>query len=158
VIIPLPPKRPHPGPPANAKSPQDYGPNQMLVLWPFFDFRDPRWKFGSQFITLKQDPKRGPTKIGLAHRQGWVAYLNQGTLFVKHVPYEADKTYPDRGCNFETFSNEEMLEIESLGPLVQLGPGQTATLTERWELVPNVDMFRSEAGIEDRIVPKISKD
>ena len=114
-IIPLPPKQPHPGPPKNAKSPKDYAPNQQMVLWPFFDFKDPRWDFGTKYITLRQDAKRGPTKIGLAHQLDWVGYLNNGTLFVKHFAYHDGKTYPDGGCNFETFTNEDMLEMESLG-------------------------------------------
>jgi hypothetical protein len=157
-IIPLPAKRSHPGPAAKAKSPKDFAPNEILVLWPFFDFKDPRWKFGSRYITLKQDAKRGPTKIGLAHQMGWVAYWNQGTLFVKRVPYQAGKTYPDNGCNFETFANQEMLEIETLGPLVDLAPGESVRLTEQWELVPNVEIFRSEAGIDENVLPKVTKE
>jgi hypothetical protein len=82
-IIPLPPKRPHPGDPKNASSPTDYAPDQKVILWPFFDFTDPRWTFGKRYLTLRQDPNAaGPTKIGLAHRGGWVGYLNAGTLFV----------------------------------------------------------------------------
>src|SRR5262249_53538689 len=64
-VIPLPPKRPHPGPPSQARSASDYAPNQRLVLWPFFDFTDPRWSLGSRCLLLRQDPTRGPTKIGL---------------------------------------------------------------------------------------------
>jgi hypothetical protein len=89
---------------------------------------------------------------------GWVAYLNQNTLFVKRFKYDENKTYPDQGCNFETFTNEEMLEIETLGPLVNLAPGRAVELTEQWELVPSVDDFKSELGIDLNVVPKISKD
>src|SRR5262249_11422256 len=124
-VIPLPPKRPHPGSPSNARSPADFAPNQQMVLWPFFDFKHPRWPFGSRYLTLRQDTKRGPTKVGLAHRLGWVGYLNHGTLFVKRFDHQDGKLYPDGGCNFETFTNEDMLEVETLGPLVKLAPGQS---------------------------------
>lgn len=154
-IIPLPPKRPHPGSPKNAKSAADFAPDQAMVLWPFFDFKDPRWTFGSKYLTLRQDANRGPTKIGLAHRGGWVAYLNAGTLFVKRFDYQAGKDYPDRGCNFETFTNEEMLEAESLGPLVRLEPGQSVEHTERWELFTNVPDFRDEAGIDANVLSRL---
>jgi hypothetical protein len=157
-IIPLPPKKPHPGAANNARSAKDFAPNQHLTLWPYFDFRDLRWKFGSKYITLKQELKRGPTKIGLAHQMGWAAYLNQGTLFVKRFSYEDGKPYPDGGCNFETFTNEEMLEMETLGPLVNLEPGQTAELIERWELIPNVESFKGESGIDLNVLPKINKE
>jgi hypothetical protein len=155
-IIPLPARRPHPGPPQNARSPKDYAPNQTMVLWPFFEFRDPRWKFGSKYITLKQD-RRGPTKLGLAHQMGWVGYLNQGTLFVKSFGYEEGKTYPDNGCNFETFTNEDMLEMETLGPLVNLAPGNAVEMTEEWDLIADVASFQGEAGIDLNVAPKLPK-
>jgi hypothetical protein len=155
-IIPLPPKKPHPGPPANAQSADDYAPNQRFALWPYFDFSDDRFKFGSKFITVRQKSRSGPTKIGLAHREGWVAYLVHTNLFIKRFKYESGKTYPDMGCNFETFTNGDMLEIETLGPLVTLAPGETATLVEQWEIVPDVAEFKGEAGIEIGIVPKVT--
>jgi hypothetical protein len=154
-IIPLPPKRPHPGPPKNARSPKDYAPNLLLSVWPFTDFKDSRWTFGSKYITLRQDAKKGPTKLGLAHQMGWVGYLNGGTLFLKRIGYEEGKTYPDQGCNFETFTNEDMLEVESLGPLVKLPSGKTVELTEHWELIGNVQDFEDEAGIDRHIRSKV---
>lgn len=155
-VIPLPPKRPHPGPPKNARSPKDFAPDLTMVLWPFFDFTDPRWKFGSKYITLRQDATRGPTKIGLAHRLGWVAYLNHGTLFVKRFEYVEDKHYPDNGCNFETFTNEDMCEIESLGPLVDLAAGSSVELTEHWDLLGNVAHVKDEASIDKNVLPRVS--
>jgi hypothetical protein len=59
-VIPLPPKRPHPGSPKNARSPAEFAPDQHYALWPYTDFRDPRWTFGSSAITLRQDAGRGP--------------------------------------------------------------------------------------------------
>jgi len=156
-IIPLPEKKPHPGSPKSARSPADFAPNQHMAVWSYTDFQDSRWTFGNKFITLRQDPKKGPTKIGLAHRLGWIGYLNGGTLFVKWIDYQEGKHYPDGGCNFETFSNEDMLEVESLGPLVQLQPGAKVENVEHWLLVKDVDDFRDEAGIEKNIVPKVGK-
>lgn len=155
-IIPLPPKRPHPGPPQNARSPKDYAPTLLLSLWPFFDFKDPRWSFGSKYITLRQDANKGPTKIGLAHQMGWVGYLNGDTLFVKRFGYEEGKTYPDNGVNFETFTNEDMLEIESLGPMTQLAPGKSVLHTEHWELIGNVQGFEDETGIDRNVRSRLA--
>jgi hypothetical protein len=157
-IIPLPPKKDHPGSPANATSPRDYAPNLGMALWPYFDFRDDRWAFGGKYLTLQQKARRGPTKLGLAHREGWVGYVNDSVLFVKRFAYQEGRTYPDCGCNFETFSNADMLEIETLGPLVELAPGAAAELTERWELVPNINNFKGEAGIDLNVLPRVSKE
>lgn len=154
-IIPLPPKKPHPGHPRNAKSPADYGPNQELILWPYFDFADTRWTFGNRYAFLRQDVNKGPTKIGLAHRMGWVGYLNSGVLFVKRFDYSEGATYPDRGTRYQTFSNEDMLEMETVGELVTLQPGKSAELVESWELFGNVPPVRTEADVDRHILPLI---
>ena len=154
-VIPLPPKAPHPGHVSNAKSPADYGPNQELVLWPYFDFADTRWAFGAKYIMLRQDVNKGPTKIGLAHREGWVGYVNSGTLFVKRFDYRDGATYPDRGTRYQTFSNEDMLEMETVGELVTLKPGESASLVESWELFGGVPDVRTEADVDRVVLPLV---
>jgi hypothetical protein len=155
-IIPLPAKFNHPGHPSRAKSPADYAPNQELILWPYFDFADTRWSFGSRYILLRQDVNKGPTKIGLAHRMGWVAYLNSGTLFLKRFDYREGATYPDRGTRYQTFSNEDMLEMETVGELVKLAPGRSAELVESWELFGDVPPVQTEADVDRVILPLIN--
>jgi hypothetical protein len=152
-IIPLPAKKPHPGPPSQARSPLDYAPNQRVVLWPFFDFTDPRWRLGSRWIFLRHDAARGPTKIGLAHRLGWVGHLNAGTLFVKRFDFQHGKQYPDGGCNFETFTNEDMIEMESLGPTAEVKPGDRVELVERWELHRLPAEVRDEDDANRHVLP-----
>jgi hypothetical protein len=156
-IIPLPPKANHPGSPSNAKHPGDFGPNLSFILWPYFDFTDDRWTFGSRYVFLRQNPKKGPTKIGLAHPIPWVAYLNQGTLFVKRFARLEWAQYPDFGTTYQTFSNEDMLEMETVGPLVTLIPGQSAELEETWELFTDVPDVQTEADVERVIVPLLSR-
>lgn len=156
-IIPLPAKAPHPGHPKNAKSPDDYGPNQEIILYPYFDFTDTRWTFGSRYIFLRQDVTKGPTKIGLAHRMGWVAYLNSHTLFVKRFDYREGAAYPDRGTRYQTFSYQEMLEMETVGELVTLKPGGAAELVESWELFCDVPDVQSEADVDRVIAPLVNR-
>jgi hypothetical protein len=123
--------------PALGEHPRDLLPNRLLVSWPYTDMTDPRWRFGWQYITLRQTNDGSPTKLGLAHKQKWVAYFNAESLFVKSFDYVEGAAYPDFGCNFETFSNPEMLEIESLGPLRTLQPGEALEHTEKWSLLGN---------------------
>jgi hypothetical protein len=127
-VIPLPPLGEHP---------RDLLPNRTFTLWPYTNMADPRWQWGERFITLRQ-ADAPPTKLGLLHREKWVAYHNARTLFVKWIAYEEGATYPDHGCNFETFTNEEMLEVEALGPLVTLAPGESTHHSERWALSADV--------------------
>ena len=47
---------------------------------------------------------------------GWAAYANGGRLFVKRFVTQSTGAYPDWGCSVETFTNDEMIELETLGP------------------------------------------
>lgn len=124
-IIPQPPLGVHP---------RDLLPNRGIVLWPYTDLSDPRWQFCQKYFLLRQSEDGLPTKIGLAHRENWIGYVIEETLFIKTFDYVDGATYPDGGCNFETFTNSEMLEIESLGPLVTLAPGESVSHTENWHV------------------------
>ena len=87
---------------------------------------------------------------------GWVGYLNNGTLFIKRFSYEEGKPYPDGGVNFETFTNEDMLECETLGPVVKLAPKKSVELTEQWELVADVQNFENELEIDRKVRSKVA--
>lgn len=125
AVIPQPPLGEHP---------RNLLPNRSFVLWPYTDLSDPRWRFGRKYLLLRQDASRGPTKIGLGHSVGWSGYLVGGVFFRKRYPWNAEMIYPDLGCNLETFTNARMLELESLGPLVNLAPGEKLEHVEQWEL------------------------
>lgn len=134
-IIPQPPLGEHP---------RDLLPNRGIVLWAYTDLSDPRIHFGRDFFTLRQSEGFPPTKFGLSHRENWVAYVLGDDVFVKTIEFEEGAVYPDGGCNFETFTNDEMLEVESLGPLTRLENGESVSHTEHWYL----SQIQSEAQIE----------
>ncbi|HEV3164161.1 MAG TPA: hypothetical protein VGZ22_09025, partial [Isosphaeraceae bacterium] len=104
-----------------------------------------------------QDRGKGPTKLGLAHQMGWIGYFDAGTLFVKRFEYQEGKPYPDGGCNFETFTNEDMLEMESLGPVVRLAPGEAVEHTERWELIGGLEAVSDEATFDAVALPRLQQ-
>jgi hypothetical protein len=130
AIIPQPPLGSHP---------KDFLPNRVLSLWPFTDLSDDRLCFGRRFIKLRQD-NRPPIKFGLLHTEGWAGYVLGDHLFLKTIPLLDGKKYTDMGVNFETFSNEEFLELESLGPYEEVLPGQTVKHTEEWAVFAGVDL------------------
>lgn len=111
-------------------------PARPLVLWHYTDMADPRWTWGTKYIQLRQDPKaETPQKVGFLNKQGWAAYYLEGELFLKKYPVDPAATYPDHGCNTETFTNADMLEVESLGPLATLSAnGGAVEHTETWSL------------------------
>ncbi|MSU49320.1 MAG: hypothetical protein EXS37_09590 [Opitutus sp.] len=125
AILPQPPLGEHP---------RDLLPNRLMVVWPYSDLSDPRLRLGRNYIAVRQDPTRGPIKIGLRQDCGWSAYYVEGTLFVKEFAREPGAVYPDDGCNLEVFSNPRMLELESLGPLRECAPGEHMEHHEFWSL------------------------
>ncbi len=138
-------------PQAAARDPQNLLPNRTLVLWPYTDPRDPRLVLGQKVVLLRQDAQAsGPIKVGMNNDLGWAAYYNQGQLFLKRFDLDALAVYPDNGCTVECYTNPEMLELESLGSLVLLEPGESTYHTEHWHLFDGVslDLADEEALLE----------
>jgi len=69
------------------------------------------------------------------------------------VPIQFDGIYPDMGANFEVFTNQAMLELESLGPLESLPPKGKIEHQEHWTLVKNVQAPETEADIHQSLKP-----
>lgn len=136
AIVPQPKGHPHPG-----LGPGDFAPNRNLTLWPFTDLSDPRFCLGEKYWTLRHDAARGATKIGVNFPVGKVGYFNNGTMFVKSFEFDQNATYPDRGSHVELFANEEILEVETLGPLTKLKPGGVLEWVEEWELFDDIPAF-----------------
>lgn len=129
ALYPQPPFVPHP---------TALAPVRPLVQWAFTKMADARWTWGNRAIILRHDPTmRDAQKIGMYDREGWAAYLVGDELFIKyHDPVEAP--HADYGCNVETFANDAVLEIETLGPLCRLVPGGSVEHRERWALFGEV--------------------
>ena len=127
AVIPQPPLGEHP---------RDLLPNRTMVLWPYTDLSDPRWRIGRDYFILRQAADHPPTKIGLSHKEKQVAYIVDDSIFIKSFDFIEDETYPDGGCNFEAFTNGDMLEVESLSPLKTVPPGGEITHIEEWTLLP----------------------
>lgn len=119
----------------------------VVALWSYTSMADPRLTWGNSLITLAQKNDMDPTKIGVFVSQGYAAYYHEPNLFIKRFPAEAGLQYPDFGCNFETFTRHDMLECESLGPMQNLDPGETAIHDERWNLFTGVKLPEDEAEL-----------
>jgi hypothetical protein len=108
-------------------------PMYSLNLWLYSDLSDPRWTFGQQALLLRQEEDSEPLKIGMNSQAGWAGYVNKGQFFLTTFPaHQAGAVYPDRGSSVEFFTNLHFLEVETLGPLAPLGPGETVEHVERW--------------------------
>jgi hypothetical protein len=117
-----------------------------LVLWPYTDMADPRLRWGRRTVEMRQDAAAShPLKFGVLATRPAAAYEWQGMIFLKRAEFTAGAVYPDFNCNLEFFTNAEMLEVESLGPLTTLAAGGgMAVHTERWYL------FHGTLGASDQ--------
>ena len=136
ALIPQPRLDLHPSefPEGRAVKPHEFLPNRELILWPFTDLIDGRYAYSEHFLRVTYLPERPATKLGLKLPAGWVAYQNGSGVFAKHFSYDPALPHPDRGANFEIFTNHRILELESLAPSLPLKPGGVVEHVEHWAL------------------------
>lgn len=143
--------------PPRGTHPEALAPTNPLVMWAFTHLNDPRWTLTRKYLALRQDRENPvPQKLGAYNRHTWGAYLLNFELFLKR--YEAiagPSAYPDYGCTFETFTNEDILELETLGPMTTLAPGETVSHTERWSAHRPVAIPKFTDEELDRVVAPI---
>ena len=128
--------------------------NRLLVLWPYTRLQDLRLSLRDDVILVAAQAALPPMKIGYASKAGWLAYWWNGILFRKSFGYHAGTLYPDGGCNAEVYCCDRFVELESLGELGPLAPGQAVQLTETWELYPGLDVPFIPAQIQDLLLKK----
>lgn len=136
-----------------------YLPVGVFAIWSFTDLADARWVFGTAYIQLRQlanpQGKFMEQMGGIYNSAGWGAYFRQGYLFVKRAAVISGARYPDFGCNFEVFTNRDFIELETLGPLVELRPGEVVEHVERWWLFADVPSGENDAWIDSAVVPLV---
>jgi hypothetical protein len=134
--------------------PQVLLPARAMVLWHYTNMSDPRFTWGRRFVQFREDPAVDcKQKFGAANSLRWAAYSLGDNLFVKTFDYFAGRTYPDHGCNCEFYTQPGFLEVETLGPLTRLEPGQAATHTECWHLWKAGQLPSDDAAIEKALAP-----
>jgi hypothetical protein len=132
-------------------------PSRPLAMWYFTDMADPRWTWGTKYIQLRQDPKATTCqKIGFLNRQGWAAYSLKGQVFIKRYDLDSKAMYPDFGCNTETYTQNDMLEVETLGPLVKIAPDARTSHIERWFLFEG-EVGQDEASFDKNLMPFVKQ-
>jgi hypothetical protein len=144
--------------PPRGKHPINLEATNPLVMWAYTNLADKRWRFTKKYLTLQQDASNHDAqKLGTFNTDTWGAYLLNGEAFIKRTKADPAKTYPDFGCSFETFTNNEFLEIETLGPLQKVAPGETVQQTEQWGLFRNVKLSEvSDEAIDRAILPLLT--
>lgn len=119
-----------------------YLPNRSLALWPYTRLNDPRLRWLENYLMINAHTVQQPCKLGYHHPSGWEVYLQKGVLIRKQVTVQPDAVYPDLNSPLEMYIDHRFLELESIGPLVNLQPGEQVCHTEHWSL-------EEAAGLKD---------
>lgn len=95
-------------------------------------------------------------KIGSDSDGPWMIWFKDDLAYVKLFdPMQRGAQYPDGGCSVEVFTSDKeagYVEMEILGPLVELEPGDSTELTEKWRIFRLTQPVTSE----DRVIKAIN--
>ena len=126
-------------------------PDRHITLWPYTDMSDERLTFSDSYIFVKQDPAaRGPLKVGAMANPSWTAYWVDGTTFIKKFYLEKGE-YPDFGCSVEVYTNADMLELETIGPLRILNPEEIVEHIEMWKIIEIKDLAPEPESVKTKL-------
>ncbi len=129
-------------------------PNRNLAMWSYSKYNDARLNLGDKYITVTQNPEIiEPFKLGLAQDRPWAAYFHHGDMFVKKYQVVQTEQYPDFGCTYETYTNGKILEMETLGHLKKVNPGEANSHRETWFLFRDVSVPANDLEM-DQIADK----
>lgn len=111
----------------------DLNPVYNIVRWPYNDPADERLRVGEKYLTLRQTPRPEAIKIGTFAKKGEAYYVvGDKTMKWECVPEEG--VYGDFWCNFESYTNAHILEVEWLSRKVALDRGGSYTMKEKWSV------------------------
>ena len=122
--------------------------SHSLVLWPYTDLSDPRLTFGPDHVLVEATDEPAACKIGVRPGAGCIGYLRRGHLFMKEAS-PPEGSVPDLGAASQVYTGMWFLELESVGALETLAPGESASLRERWSAIE----VESLAGAIDLVRP-----
>lgn len=105
-------------------------PDRHIALWPYTRLNDERLLFLEDCLVVRHRALKKPLKVGT--RGSAAAYWVDGFLFVKRV--RESGPYPDLGSNIEVYAGETYIELETLGPLRRVEPGEVHFHEELWEV------------------------
>ena len=112
-----------------------YAPRRIVSLWGETNLADPRLQFEKTKILAKHMPEiKDYFKIGVYCPTGKAVLKSKGQQLTIGFDTPPLEQLPDRGCNFELYLHSRFLEMETLGTLRQIAPGECASHWETWKL------------------------
>ncbi len=131
---------------------------RSFLFWPSTDPNEAGIYLGPRALALdyRIEPQNGWHKIGTNSDAGWIAFVWNGTALKSTVAHVADAEYPEDGGTVTMFNSTAELfdgkprfgEIENVGPLSELMPGDTLWMEQTLELIGGIDGDDPENWVE----------
>lgn len=109
-------------------------PTRSLAIFPYASVTDPRLELHDDLVLVHGCADQKVFKIGSYNPFGWAAYMLEKALFIKRFAVGDFRMLPDMGSNAEAYVRDAYLELETLGELVWLNPGESVAFEETWEV------------------------
>lgn len=107
--------------------------DRAVVFWPYTDPEDARLQLSAGAVHV--DGGAGPPlKVGVAGGPGAGAYDLEGVRFSKRITPAPDEPHADLGAAVQVYVHPRFVELETLGPLRTVAPGEAAAHREEWIL------------------------
>lgn len=117
-------------------APGDYTPRRRLNLWANTNPHDPRLTFQKDRLLASFAPLTDYCKLGLYTPEGKADYTAKGQRLTITFATPPVEDCPDGGCNFELYMGAKFMELETMGTVATLLPGEATSHREFWELAP----------------------
>ena len=113
----------------------DFAPPETILFQP----NDPNIAVRAGMVEIAAHDRRAHEKIGFDSDAGWLGYLSKdGQLLVKRFAVHPERPYGEMAgltcCVF--YYRDRLVELEPIGPLENLAPGEEASFVEHWSLLP----------------------
>jgi hypothetical protein len=126
--------------------------NRSLILWPYSRLDDQRITWRERVVLIRG--LSGPQlKLGSGPAPGRLGYWRDGFLFVKTLPEIPDRGRPDRGAVAQVYVNEHFCELESVGSITRLEPGEVVGHREVWRVDECADVTSAVGQLLDQGQP-----
>jgi hypothetical protein len=111
----------------------NYGPGTVMDFMPA---DEPNVRVRNGILEITGAPER--PKFVMDVNEGWLAYItNDDQLFIKKFPVYPERIYGEMSAANVSiwYYKEEKCEIEPIGPMESIKPGEEVSFTETWYLL-----------------------
>lgn len=131
---------------------------RSLLFWPSTNPNEPGIHLGARVLALdyRIEPQNGWQKVGTNSDAGWIAFVWGENALKSTVAHASNAEYPEDGGTVTMFNSTSEVfdgkprfgEIENVGPLSELMPGNTLWMEQELELLVGIETEDPEGWVE----------